>query len=222
MRSRHSFVLSALLVLSLLPFRPAQAEDKAGVLARLDAAAKNFHTTTADFEFDSIQTDPVPDTDTLTGITYYERKDGHFEWGAHVAGHNGRPASKIFVYSGGALRISDTGLESNVKAYNQAAKYESYFSLGFGAGGTELEKQWTIRYLGKEKIGDIETDKLELIAKDPQVRKTIPKVTVWMDTARAVSLKLVFDEGDGQSRVCTYTNIKVNHTLPKNAFSFDK
>ena len=108
------------------------------------------------------------------------------------------------------------------KGYSQAGKYESYFALGFGAGGKELEEQWTIRYLGKEKIGDIETDKLELVAKDPQVRKNIPKVTVWMDTAHAVSLKLVFDEGEGQSRVCIYSNIEVNQPLPKTAFSFDK
>lgn len=222
MHSRNPLVLFALLALLFLPFRIAQAEDKASVLEKLDAAARNFHTTTADFEFDSIQTDPVPDTDVMTGITYYERKGSHFLWGAHVTRHNGRPAIKIYVYSGGVLRVSDTGKESDAKAYSQAAKYESYFALGFGASGKELEEQWTITYLGKEKIGDIETDKLELIAKDPQVRKTIPKVTVWMDTARAVSLKLVFDEGEGQSRVCTYSNIKVNQPLPKTAFHFDK
>ena len=45
---------------------------------------------------------------------------------------------------------------------------------------------------------------------------------VWMDTAHAVSLKLVFDEGEGQSRVCIYSNIEVNQPLPKTAFSFDK
>jgi outer membrane lipoprotein-sorting protein len=65
------------------------------------------------------------------------------------------------------------------------------------------------------------TDKLELVAKDPAVRKNIAKVTVWMDTARAVSLKVIFDEGEGQSWVCHYTNIKVNQPLPGNAFSFD-
>ena len=47
-------------------------------------------------------------------------------------------------------------------------------------------------------------------------------MTIWLDTARAVSLKQVFDEGEGQSYVCTYTNIKVNQPLPKTAFSFDK
>jgi outer membrane lipoprotein-sorting protein len=211
MHSRNRLIFLALLAISFFPFRPAQAEDPAlaAVLAKLDAAAQNFHTTTANFEFDSIQTDPIPDTDAMTGITYYDRSGSHFRWGAHVSRHNGRPALKTYVYSGGVLRVSDTGKESDAKGYSQAGKYESYFALGFGAGG-------------KEKIGDIETDKLELVAKDPQVRKNIPKVTVWMDTAHAVSLKLVFDEGEGQSRVCIYSNIEVNQPLPKTAFSFDK
>jgi outer membrane lipoprotein-sorting protein len=47
-------------------------------------------------------------------------------------------------------------------------------------------------------------------------------VTIWLDTSRAVSLKQVFDQGDGQSRVCIYSNIKVNQPLPKTAFNFDK
>ena len=69
--------------------------------------------------------------------------------------------------------------------------------LGFGASGTQLEEKWTIKYLGTETIDGVKTDKLELVAKDPDVRKNIPKVTIWLDTSRAVSLKQVFDEGEG-------------------------
>ena len=63
------------------------------------------------------------------------------------------------------------------------------------------------------------TEKLELVAKDASVRKNIVKVTIWMDTERGVSLQQVFDEGQGQSRTCHYTNIKVNQSLPSDAFT---
>jgi len=211
----------ALFALKLFPLRPLHAEDKAGVLARLDVAAGGFRNATATFEFDSITTEPIPDNDVLTGTAYYER-NSHFQMAAHITGHNGRPTERAYIFSGGTLRVSDTGKEKDAKPYNQANKYESYLMLGFGASGRDLEEKWNIRYLGTEKIGDVVTDKLELIAKDPNVLKLFPKVTIWLDTARAVSLKQVFDEGEGQSRVCTYTNIKVNQPLPKNAFSFDK
>jgi hypothetical protein len=40
-----------------------------------------------------------------------------------------------------------------------------------------------------------------------------------MDADRAVSVKQYFDEGDGESRTCRYTNVKVNESLPKDAFT---
>ena len=55
------------------------------MLAKLDAAAKNFHTTTANFEFDTVQTDPIPDTDELTGTAYYQRQGTHFQMAAHIS-----------------------------------------------------------------------------------------------------------------------------------------
>jgi outer membrane lipoprotein-sorting protein len=213
--------LSAVFSIALLPIQPARAQDLAGVLTRLDAAAKNFHTTTAQFEFDTILTDPIPDKDVMTGTAYYDRKGTHFQMAAHVTSDNKHPAAKAYIFSGGVLRESDTGKESDAKTYTQAGKYESYLMLGFGASGHDLQDKWTIKYLGTEKIDGIVTDKLELVAKDPEISKNIPKVTIWLDTARAVSLKQVFDEGEGQSRICYYTRIVVNQPLPKGAFSFD-
>jgi len=222
MRLRSKTVLLTVFALALLPVASARAQDLAAVLARLDSAAKNFHTTSATFEFDTIQTDPIPDTDKMTGTAYYQRTGTHFQMAAHITRDNDRPAAKAYIFSGGVLRESDTGKENDAKSYTQAGKYESYLMLGFGASGHDLEDKWTIKYLGTEKIDGITTDKLELVAKDPAIRKNIPKVTIWLDTERAVSLKQDFDEGEGQSRICYYKNIIVNQTLPANAFSFDK
>lgn len=221
MHSRNLLLISALLASAICSVRPAHAEDLASVLAKLDTAARDFRTTTATVEFDNIQTDPVYDKDIMTGTAYYER-NSHFEIAVHFTAHNGRPTGKAYIFSGGALRVSETGKEKDAKLYDQASKYESYFAMGFGASGKDLAEKWTIKYLGQEKIDGVITDKLELVAKDPTVRKNISKVTVWMDTVRAVSLKVIFDEGQGQSYVCHYSNIKVNQPLPKTAFTFDK
>jgi outer membrane lipoprotein-sorting protein len=222
MHRKRTVVLLALLAAVLLPVRQARAGDLASVLERLDAAAKDFHTTMAHVEFKTIQTDPVPDTDIQQGTAYYQRSGTAFQMAGHITEHNNRPSDKTYILSRGVLRISETGKETDAKTITQASKYEGYLMLGFGASGRQLAEKWDIKYLGTEKIDGVVTDKLELVAKDPAVRKNIAKVTVWMDTARAVSLKVIFDEGEGQSWVCHYTNIKVNQPLPGDAFSFDK
>lgn len=220
MHLRTKLFVLTVFAFALLPARLVFADDLGQVLQKLNATAKNFHTATANFEFDTIQTDPIPDTDVQTGTAFYERKGSSFQMAAHIHEHNKGPAQKTYVFSGGVLKISDTGKESDAKTYNQASKYESYLMLGFGASGADLQDKWNIKYLGTEILDGLKTDKLELVAKDPAVVRTIPKVTIWLDTARAVSLKQVFDEGEGISRVCTYTNIKVNQSLPKDAFKF--
>jgi outer membrane lipoprotein-sorting protein len=222
MRLKNKFAYLTLLAFACALPHAARADDLNSVMQKLNAAAKDFRDTTASFEFDSIQTDPVPDTDVQTGIAYYERKGSSFQMAAHIQAHNKRPNSQTYIFSGGVLRESDSGKSADAKTYSQASKYESYLMLGFGASGTQLQEKWDIKYLGPETIDGVKTDKLELVAKDPTVRKNIPKVTIWLDTARAVSIKQIFDEGEGQSRVCHYTDIKVNQGLPGNAFSFDK
>jgi outer membrane lipoprotein-sorting protein len=222
MHLRKTVVSLVLLPGALLAGRVARADDLSSVLQALNVAAKDFHSATANFEFDTIQTDPIPDTDVQKGVTYYNRKGNSLQWAAHVQQHNDRPNGKTYMYAGGVFRLSDTGKESDAKTYSQVTKYESYMALAFGASGTDLQAKWDIKYLGQEKIDGVTTDKLELVPKDPAARKIFSKVTTWEDPTRAISIKLIFDEGEGQSYVCHYTDIKLNQSLPGNAFSFSK
>ena len=216
-------VFSAFILAALTLSQSAQADDLKQVLQKLDAAAKNFTNVTTDVEFKTVMTVPVPDTDVLTGVAYYERNDGHFKMAAHLHQHNGQPTNQTYIFSGGVLRESDTDKGNDAHTINQASKYESYLMLGFGASGSDLQAKWDIKYDGQETIDGITTDKLELVAKDPTVRKNLPKVTIWLDTARAVSIKQIFDEGEGTSRTGHYTSIQVGQKkLPGDAFSFGK
>jgi len=137
---------------------------------------------------------------------------------AHIREENSKPTPKIYVYSGGVFKLYEK-LVNQVTTLTKASKFESYLMLGFGASGKDLEQKWEIKYLGTEPLDGVKTDKLELIAKDPTVRKNIPKVTIWVDAERGVSLKQVFDEGSSEYRVSLYFNIKVNQPLPADAFT---
>jgi len=222
MTTRRKFISAALLALVLAPGQSVfAADDLQSVLHKLDVAAANFHSTSAEFEFDSVQTDPVPDKDIQKGVVYYERKGTAFQMAAHIREVNGKPAPKLYTYSGGVLKLLEPGIDQ-LTTFAKAGKFESYLMLGFGASGKDLADKWDIKYLGPETLADgnlqIKTEKLELVAKDPDVRKNIPKVTIWVDTDRAISLKQVFDEGQGQYRVSVYFNLKTNQPLPADAF----
>lgn len=213
---RLSFKLFLVFALALgVPARSLfAADDLKSVLAKLDEASKTFHTTSADFTFDTEMVDPVPDTDIQKGTVYYERKGKSFQMAAHIKQHNNHAASAAYTFTGGVLRFRDG---NEVHVY-QAGKWESYLMLGFGAGGTELTEKWDVKYIGPATIEGKPVEQLELIAKDPAVRKNISKVTIWVDTTRGVSLQQRFDQGSSTYRICKYTNIKVNGSLPSKAF----
>lgn len=210
----------AILAAALLPVTARAADDVNSVLARLNTAAQGFRTTSADFKVISVTTLPVEDTETQSGQVYYERTPKLFRMSGHIHDVNGQPVPKTFVFANGQLKLWEGPPVDQVTTLTKLSQYESWFMLGFGASGTELADKWNITYDGEETIDGVKTAKLELVAKDPTVRKNVPKVTLWMDTAHGVSLKQIFDEGQGQTRTCTYSNFKFNQSLPSDAFTF--
>jgi len=223
MHLRSKLFFAASMTVLLLAARLSAAtptEEKDKVLRRLDTVAANFHSTSADFEFDSVTKDPIPETDVQKGTVYYERKGKAFQMAAHIETENGKPVPKVYVYSGGSFKLYEKKI-NQVTTLSKLSQYESWFMLGFGASGKELGEKWEITYKGTEKLDGVTTSILEMVPKDPAIRKNLPKVTVWMDLERGVSLKQVFDQGPGQYRVSVYFNIKVNEPLPKNAFTLE-
>jgi outer membrane lipoprotein-sorting protein len=211
---------AAALFFALASDRAGAADgDKAATIAKLNAAAKSFHTTVADFTFETVQTDPVPDTDVMKGTSYYERSGNNFKMAAHIDTDNSRPAPKVYTFADGVFKLYEPGIHQ-VTTFQRASDFAAYIMLGFGASGDQLADKWDITDLGPEPINGVLTEKLELVAKDATVREHLPKVTIWMDLNRAVSLKQIFDQGHGQTRTCSYTNISQPRSIPADRFTF--
>ena len=164
MHKARQLVFFALIVTLLPAVRasfaasPAPNEkEKDKVLRQLDEAAKNFRSTSADFEFDTYLTDPIPDKETQKGTVYYERAGKNFRMAAHIREDNKKPVEKVYTFSGGVFKLFEGGNVNQVTTYAQASKFESYLMLGFGASGKELEEKWEIKYLGSETLLDGKT-----------------------------------------------------------------
>lgn len=218
MRLKKYLFAAAVCVIGFFAASMATAQDLQSVLSRMDAGAAKFHTTSADVEFTSEQTHPIPDTDVMKGAVYYKRDGSTYQMGVHIDTDDGQPAPKVVVCCiNGEIKLYEK-MQNQVTTMSKWSQYESWFMLGFGASGKELAAKWDIKYDGPETVDGEKTEKLELTSKDANVRAKVPKVILWMDADRAISLKQYFDEGGGESRTCHYTSIKVNQSLPKDAF----
>jgi outer membrane lipoprotein-sorting protein len=215
----NKLILAVLLAIFVSPATSAfAADDLQAVLHKLDVASTSFKTSSADFEFETITTMPIYDKDVQKGVVYYKRDPKNSQAAVHVEQQNGRPVPKIILSSGGTIKLYEKKI-NQLTILTKLSEYSQWLMLGFGASGKELQEKWDIKYLGTEKIDGITTDKLEMVAKDPKVRKALPKLTLWMDSDRAVSVQQLFDQGQGQTRTAHYTNIKVNQSVPSDAFT---
>ncbi|MGO9340855.1 MAG: LolA family protein [Terracidiphilus sp.] len=221
MHLKSRLILVGVFLFTFLPGRAAWAatqDDLKNVLDRLNVSAANFRSVSANVEFDNIETDPVPETDVQKGVVYYNRKNNSVQMGVHMSEHNGKPSGKAYTYVGGVFKLFEPGV-NQVTTFVKASKWESYIDLGFGASGNDLQAKWDIKYLGSEQMGGVNTAKLELTPKDPDLHKNLSKVTIWVDPDHAVSLKQVFNFNNS-TYVCTYSDFKFNQSLPADAFKF--
>ncbi len=192
------------------------------LLAKMDAASKNFKSAQADFKWDYYEK-IVHDTTTQTGIIYFQREGGSTEMGAVITdpAANGKVVKGIH-FKGAELQMFDPGV-NQITVLNEAsnqAEIESFLTLGFGAGGSDLAKVWNITYLGPEALDGVATEKLDLVNKNPETRKNVLHVTIWIDPARAVALKQVAYQSGGNYRTATYTHIRLNGAIDKGRFAF--
>ena len=214
--------LIAILVLAILATRNAVAappDQLKSVLERLNTSAAKFESASADVELDTIDTDPLPDTDVQKGVVYYDRKSNAVRMGVHLNQHDGKPSAKEYTFMGGTFKLFEPGV-NQVTTYAKANKWESYIVLGMGASGKDLEAKWDITDQGPETVNGVKTEKLQLVAKDADFRKNVSKVTIWIDPDHAVSMKMEFILSATSSWVCHYSNFKFNSSLPSEAFTF--
>jgi outer membrane lipoprotein-sorting protein len=193
----------------------AQACDVTKTLAQMDAAALKFQSAQADFTWDQYQS-VVQEHDTQSGTIYFSKHGGTTSMAADIR----QPAAKYVTFDGSEVDFYTPSLnqETIMSAGNNKDQVETFLTLGFGGSGKDLQKNWDVTCAGTEVIDKVPTVKLELVAKQQSVRNTFSKVTIWVDPARAISLKQVFAEPSGDSRTDLFMNIKYNAPISPSVF----
>jgi outer membrane lipoprotein-sorting protein len=199
---------------------PTDKELLEGVLKKMDAAAANFRTTEADFEWDQF-TRVIGSTDTQTGKIYFRRSGKNIEMFADVQAVNGKPEPKQVLFNDSKLRLYEPKLD-RVTVYDTGknrAEFESFLVLGFGGRGHDLATSFDVKYGGSESVNGVKTSKLELVPKSEKGRKMFSTIELWIDDARGISVQQKFIEAEsGDYRLAKYSNIKINEKIPDEDF----
>jgi outer membrane lipoprotein-sorting protein len=188
--------------------------ERDAVLARMNQTAAGFRSAQGDFEFETYQK-LVDEKEQQKGRIYFRRKSG-----VDAAFEIDGPAPKQVVYKDGKLRIYEKKInqvtERDVDKNKQDV--EAFLSLGFGARGTDLLRDYDVKMAGWETVDGVKTAKLDLIPKNEKMRQTYEKIVLWIDPERDVLLRQQFFEPSGDYRLAHYTNMKLNENIAEDHF----
>ena len=193
----------------------AQADlDK--VLNLLDKKSETFKQVQTDFVWDQYQK-VVDEHDIQKGVMYFKRSGPDVDVAAVIT----QPVAKKLVFKNGEVQIYNfkTGEIERHNAGKNKKSFESFLALGFGGRGSDLQKNFDIRYAGTETVNGKPTYKLELTPKTKEVKSMFPLITLWINQQTGMSEQQKLDQGEGDYRLATYSNIVVNPpALPPGAF----
>jgi outer membrane lipoprotein-sorting protein len=207
-------LLPLLAILRLL--HAQQAPDLDSVLKKMDAAAANFRTTQADFEWDRYEKVIDEVDDIQFGTIYFRRTGKEIEMKADIK----KPEVKYVLFSNGKIQVYQpkTDQVTVYDAGKNRADIESYFVLGFGGSGQDLVKSFDVTYQGPETINNVATAKLQLVPKSARVKNTFKEILLWIDLQRGISVQQQFFELQGDYRLAKYSNIRINEKIGDDVF----
>jgi len=186
------------------------------VLHSMDENAAKFHSAQADFTWTPynavIGDNEAPDK----GRIYFRRQGNEIDMAAIIQ----PPDDRQIIFSGGKVQVFQPKTKI-LDVYDTSAhkdEAETFLVLGFGSSGQDLRKSFDIKYLGDEKIGNVQTAKLELTPLSDKIKKTFPQIDLWIDPQRGVSLRQKLLQTGGDYRMADYSNIRLTDKVPDSAF----
>ena len=194
---------------------PAADGDREAVLAKMNQSAAAFKSAQGDFEFETYQK-LVDEKDTQKGRIYFLRNKNGVDAAFDMEG----TAPKQVVYKDGKLQIFEKKINQVTErdVGKNKSDVEAFLSLGFGASGDELLRDYDVKMDGWETVDGVKTAKLDLTPKNAKLLQTYNKILLWIDPDQDVLLKQQFFERSGDYRLAHYTGMKLNRKISDDVF----
>ncbi len=205
--------------------KPADPAALDAVLKKMDSVAANFHTTQANFEWDTYLK-VIDEVDTVeTGVIYYRRSGKDIEMMAEVKEVGSslstlKSEPKFVLVSNGKARMYQPKVDqvTEIDLGKNHSEFESYVALGFGGSGQDLQKTFEVTYMGPETINGVATAKLQLVPKSAKIKNTYSQILLWIDLDRGISVQQQLFQPQGDYRLAKYSAIKLNEKINEDVF----
>jgi outer membrane lipoprotein-sorting protein len=207
--------VKAVFAILILPALLVQAEPLAGILARMDRAAQDFRTLSANMK--RVQfTAVINEATEMEGVVRLKRIKGvtagivdfqHPEpRTVHISGHN----IQIYYPKANTVEIYDSS--------KYTANIDQFLLLGFGTSSAELLKSYELKLSGTETIGGLPTTRVEMTPKSAELAKLITKIELWIPEGQDTPLQEKVTEPSKNYELIAYSDVKVNPRLPDSSF----
>ena len=205
-------LISTCALLAASPHRNREILSLEAVQRQMDAAARDFHSLSADVERTKV-TVVVNDKSTETGTIRVRGDRMLLQLNAPDARTVLRNGDNLYLYNPGLQRVEEYNLGKN------RGLVDEFLLLGFGTSGKELRKAYDVTLEGEPVIGDRKTVELELTPKSSAVRKQISRVDLWLDLSSMLPVQQEFFEtGSGDYSIVRYSHVVRNPSISDSVF----
>jgi len=207
-------VCPILVLLCALPGFAASTLEEA--LARMDRNATTFKSVSANVR--SVQyTAVIKEEDVSEGTLRLKRSRRDVQFLMEITS----PDKKSVALSGTKAQIYYPK-NNTVEEYEFAkGRLEKYLALGFGASGSELKEDYTLKDLGVEEVNGEKTVRVELIPKSAQVAQQFPKIELWLSQTTGYPVEEKLHQTGNDFYTIVYSNVMINPALPDSSYKLN-
>jgi outer membrane lipoprotein-sorting protein len=208
------------LLAAVLPASPADnprkrklPPDFTEILSRMNDAAKNLKTLSANLEYTKV-TVLVDDKSTETGRLYYGKSK------KEILINITKPEAKTVLFRKNKAEIFLPKI-NQIQEYDLEERsnlVEQFFLLGFGTETDKLRKDYDLKFVTEEELDGDTTAVLELTPRSEKTAAQLTKIQLWVSEESWLPVQQKFFEPGGDYFVARYTAVKVNRRLPPSTF----
>ena len=212
-----SITMLAVVALAMHAAKPrARADSLDAVLSRMDKAAKEFKSVTADLkqtEYTAVVKDSTQD---VGALRIKRDKKGL----SALIEYKPDPRTTFFKDKKVSYYYPKANQVQEIDLGKYTTLVDQFLLLAFGTSGEELRRNYDVKLGGAATLGSTATTRLDLLPKAPDAKKFITKIELWIKNGESYAIQEKVTETSGNYTLGEYSNVKWNPALPDSAFDW--